>query len=94
MAYHMKYTAANTIGTMRRIRTIPTMRPMFVEDPGGSVGLTAAAKKMRKKINKTTKNAIKKERQQDNDKQTKHNEKIKEMKNYIKYKIGKNELCF
>ena len=46
-AYHMKYTAANTIGTMSRIRTIPTMRPMFVGDPGGSVGLTAAAKKMR-----------------------------------------------
>lgn len=45
MAYHIKYTAANTIGTMRRIRTIPTMRPMFVGDPGGAVGLTAAAKK-------------------------------------------------
>ena len=49
MAYHIKYTAANTIGTMRRIRTIPTMRPMFVGDPGGAVGLTAAAKTTRKK---------------------------------------------
>ena len=51
MAYHIKYTAANTIGTMRRIRTIPTMRPMFVGDPGGSVGLTAAAKKKKREKN-------------------------------------------
>ena len=50
MTYQIKYTATNIIGTMRRIRTIPTMSPMFVEAPGGSAGLTAAAKKNERKI--------------------------------------------
>ena len=49
MTYQIKYTATNIIGTMRRIGTIPTMRPTFVEAPGGSAGVTAVAKKMREK---------------------------------------------
>lgn len=89
----MKYTAANTIGTMSRIRTIPTMRPMFVGDPGSSVGLTAAAKKMRETNIIKTKSAIKRNntRQQTNKKTTTGK---KQMKNYIKQRRGKNELCF
>lgn len=47
---------------MMKIKTIPTIRPTFVEDPGPryrSVGLTAAAKKRKKegkKKKKTTSN--------------------------------------
>lgn len=69
---------------------------MFVEDPGGSVGLTAAAKKMRKNISIKQQNKWnkKKEQQQQRQRQTnKEQQGKKKMKNYIKHR-GKNELCF